>query len=173
MKWVRFEGTAHAEVEVDLKNEETYIFTGACSGHFLVIWHDDAEIVEVKDFTARPFGVDTCVICHGIVKGWHAKPETAPAGLVVEDASGVRPIAMAAANRRAAIEGTGTVVPAANGAQVPVAVRAGRGSTVVEPGDDLEWPDEPVTAPIVAGALVVPVKPKSRRAKVDIEIDSD
>lgn len=164
MKWIRVDAIAHAAISID--DDE---FTGACSGRFAL--PPDDETTEVNDFTPRPYGVDTCPVCHGIVKGWHAEPETAPVGLMHVTAAAARPSVMTAAERTAVVLG----LERADGPQVPPRARTGRGDTSGEPGDDLEWPDEPViNAPVVAGALVVPVtKSRSRRAKADVEIDSD
>ena len=163
MFWARINGTGHAAVEDDGKDPAAVVT--ACG---LLEPVERADMEEATVPQARPFGGDTCHVCHQIAKGWAAGIVDPPAGLFTppEIATGR---VMTAEQRRERVQGrAGTSTAPARSASP----RGSRG--LPEDVDDVSYPPE-AGPPIVDGALVVTpekVKP-AKRSAADREFDSE
>lgn len=162
MRWAMVAGAGHAEIG---SQDNTVLM--ACGEAFdggIEFGNEDEQDAAVV--TERPFGPDTCKACHAVVKGWVADPSKMPDGLFEAPVTPEQRRVMGAEARRAAVLGKsqpeGAEAPPRRPAVVPVAPEG--------IGDDLEFPDEPSSVPVVAaGALVV--KPSRRRPAKSVVAD--
>lgn len=166
MLWAMWRGEGHALLALD--NDHATAVCGKEAEQFIDFTPQDTEEGVVVE--ARPFGPDTCRVCHQTVKGWQHNPSLTPEGLFDQVKTPEERRVMGAEARRKAIEGKSEP----EGAQVPPRTRARQEDTSRVAGDDLEFPDEPGAGAVsMAGALVVTPTRKRRPAASVVAVDED
>lgn len=159
IRWIRIAPIGHLVVD-----EQT-----ACG---LDLPGEPEEAHDAPLLSERPFGADTCPFCHRQAKRWFSGAQPMPESLVVA-AAAVPPGArrLTAEERTAALQGE-PVSAGGDGALAPPTPLSVRGGTVLEPGDDIEFPPDDLPAAVVGGALLVRPTARSRRVKPVDDIDN-